>query len=79
MPLPVNLAGTLHPVDGYPTATEDCWIAYGRLFAQCAIGKGSATVIADAALFEEAEGERREMRADALEWLTESAFGAVQG
>lgn len=79
VPLPVNLAGTLHPVDGYPTAAEDCWIAYGRLFAQCAIGKGTATVIADAALFEEAEGERREMRADALEWLTESAFGAAQG
>lgn len=75
LPLPVNLAGTLHPIDGYPTSTEDCWIAYDRLFAQCAIGAGQATVIADAALLEEAEGERREARADALEWLTESAFG----
>lgn len=74
-PIPVNLAGTLHPVDGYPTSTEDCWIAYDRLFAQCAIEEGVATVVADAALFEEADGERGEVRADALEWLTASAFG----
>ncbi|RXZ64043.1 ABC transporter [Pelagerythrobacter rhizovicinus] len=74
-PLPVHLAGTLHPIDGYPTRTENCWIAYDRLFAQCAIGDGEATIVADAAVFEEAEGERRKMRADALEWLTASAFG----
>lgn len=73
--LPVNLAGTLHPIDGYPTGAEDCWIAYDRLFAQCAVGEGKATVIADAALFEEAEGEQRAVRAEALEWLTASAFG----
>lgn len=75
-PLPVNLAGTLHPAEGYPTSTEDCWIAYDRLFAQCAIEQGKATVIADAALFENAEGEGRAVRADALEWLTASAFGS---
>lgn len=78
-PVPVHLAGTLHPVDGYPTSTENCWIAYDRLFAQCAIGEGKATVIADAALFEEAEGAPREARVDALEWLAESAFGDAQG
>jgi len=75
-PLPVNISGTLHPVGGYPASGEKCWIAYHRLFAQCAVGKGRATVVADAALFENAQGERRDARADALEWLTESAFGA---
>ncbi len=77
-PLPVNLAGTLHPADGFPTSTENCWIAYDRIFAQCAIEAGMATVIADAAVFEEAEGAQRAARAEALEWLTASAFGSAR-
>ena len=73
-PLPVNLAGTLHPLDGFPTSEEQCWIAYDRVFAQCAIGSGVATVVADAALFEEAPDGEGDARAEALDWLTGTAF-----
>jgi len=72
--LPVRLAGTLHPVDGYPTAQEKCWIAYDRVFARCEIGRGRVTVIADAAVLEEAEGAALDARKDALDWLLESAL-----
>lgn len=73
-PLPVNLSGTLHPLEGAPTTQEDCWIAYERVFARCSVGEGEVTVIADAALFEEGGEEDRRMRPEALEWLVESAF-----
>ncbi|WP_374409183.1 Gldg family protein [Pelagerythrobacter sp.] len=72
-PLPVNLAGTLHLVEG---AATGCWIAYDRLFAQCAVGNGVATVIADAALFEEPADGGVQARAAALDWLTGTAFAS---
>jgi hypothetical protein len=74
-PLPVDMAGALHPADGFPTSEEDCWIAYDRVFARCAIGKGRAVIVADAALFETADGEAMDRRHEALDWLTASAFG----
>lgn len=72
--LPVHLAGTLNRIEDGGTGAGACWIAYDRLFAQCAIGRGKATIVADAALFEEAEGAARDTRQDALAWLTKSAF-----
>ncbi|WP_338444944.1 DUF4350 domain-containing protein [Pelagerythrobacter marensis] len=77
-PLPVRLAGTLHPVEDYSASAEDCWIAYDRVFARCAIGRGEATVIADAAVLEPAVGDRLDARKDALSWLLESAFGETR-
>ena len=72
--LPVNLPGTLHPIEGFTTGGEHCRIAHDRVFAQCSIGSGVATVVADAALLEEAAGASKEARAEALAWLIESAF-----
>lgn len=70
-PLPVNLHGTLHPIEGFTTGGERCRIAHERVFAQCSIGRGAATVIADAAVLEET-GE--DSRVKALAWLTDTAF-----
>lgn len=71
--LPVNLAGTLHGIEGFTTGGERCRIAHERVFARCSIGEGGVTVVADAAVLEET-GE--DARAEALAWLTESAFAS---
>ncbi|MEP2737060.1 MAG: hypothetical protein ABJP34_12280 [Erythrobacter sp.] len=51
--LPVVMAGELSTTD---TADPPCTIAAEALVARCEIGKGSVTLVADAALFEPREG-----------------------
>jgi hypothetical protein len=53
--VPVNLAGTLVPVEG--SAPSNCSIIAQGLVAECTIGKGRAVVVADAAMLERWRGE----------------------
>ena len=62
-----------HPRLDCLTGGERCRIAHERVFARCSIGEGGVTVVADAAVLEET-GE--DARAEALAWLTESAFAS---
>ena len=77
-PLPVRMAGTLHPMREHSAAQDNCWIAYDRLSARCSIGRGQVTVIADAAVLEPATGDRLDARKDALSWLIESALSEAR-
>lgn len=67
---PVNLAGTLATVSGGHRST--CRIEQAGLVATCAIGRGAALIVADAALLEPADPNGR--RAAALRRLISSAF-----
>ncbi|MBF9152438.1 ABC transporter [Novosphingobium jiangmenense] len=68
--LPINLAGAFRAIPGGHEAR--CTIADGGLIARCGIGKGRATLVADAALLEpEADGNTR---AEQLEALLEEAL-----
>ena len=70
--IPVNLAGTLKVITPMPGASPQCTVLGGGLAAQCAIGKGSALIIADAALLDmDGAGHRRK---EALLALTNRAF-----
>lgn len=51
-PVPVNLAGRLRAQAGTAEAADRCAIGPQGLVARCTLGRGTATVIADAALFE---------------------------
>lgn len=53
--LPVNLPGTLALVPGGHEAS--CVIGQAQLVARCRVGKGRATIVADAALFEPREDQ----------------------
>lgn len=68
--IPVNLAGRLVEVTG--SAPSDCTLSASGLVAECAIGRGRAVVVADAALL---EGWRAEPARAQLETLAERAFG----
>lgn len=59
--LPERLAGRLRTVA--PGAPARCTIAAGGLVAECAIGKGRATVVADAALLESERDAAAPLRA----------------
>ncbi|MGV3512476.1 MAG: ABC transporter [Novosphingobium sp.] len=68
--LPINLAGAFRPIPGGHEAR--CLVTSNGLIARCHIGKGRATLIADAALLEaEADGN---VRADRLAALIEEAM-----
>lgn len=68
--LPVNLPGALATVSGGFEST--CTVGEAGLIAECAIGRGRAVVVADAALLEPGEGE--EDRGKALEVLLQRAL-----
>jgi hypothetical protein len=68
--LPVNLPGVLAARPG--GFESRCVIEHSGLVADCAIGKGHATIVADAALLEPGEAEAD--HAQAFEVLLERAF-----
>lgn len=70
-PFPVDSPGVLAALPGAP---PDCRIEAAGLIAQCRIGKGSALIVADAALLEPAEGPDAAVRAGALRSLMRRAF-----
>lgn len=73
-------AGTLFPVRSagelalLPDAPQMCRIEQAGLIAQCRIGKGTALIVADAALLEPAEGPAAARAARALRLLMRQAF-----
>lgn len=70
-PFPVAAPGELSLLgDGL----RDCRIEQNGLIAQCRIGKGSALIVADAALLEVAEGAEAFARARSLRELMRRAF-----
>ena len=71
MPFPVHSPGELVSLPGGP---QDCRIEAKGLIAQCRIGKGSALIVADAALLEPAVGPESGPRARALRSLMRRAF-----
>jgi len=70
-PLPVNLPGSLRVEQG----EAQCAILVADVLAQCAIGKGRALVLADAALLDLHGPDPR--AGAALDWLVGKAFGPV--
>lgn len=68
--IPVNLPGQF--LKGASGAVDDCRIERQALVARCAIGKGRATIVADAALLEPAADA--DSRRAALETLLAEAF-----
>ena len=72
--IPVNLPGTLTLRPG--GFESRCTIGEAGLIARCAIGKGRAVIVADAAVLEPGEADRpsEERRAKALEVLADWAF-----
>ncbi|WP_421848683.1 hypothetical protein [Novosphingobium sp.] len=70
-PFPVQSPGELLPLAGAP---QECRIEEAGLIADCRIGKGSALIVADAALFDSADGPDSATRARALRLLLRRAF-----
>ena len=68
--LPVNLPGVLSRKQG----EGECAVAAQGVLADCAIGKGRAVIVADAALLD--LHEPHSAAPAALEWLTAEAFAA---
>lgn len=70
-PFPVRSPGELSALPGAP---QLCRIEQAGLIAQCRIGKGSALIVADAALLEPAEGPAAARAGRALRMLMQRAF-----
>lgn len=71
--LPLDMAGRFAPLGG----GESCALSLEGVLARCAIGKGHATIIADAALLDLYEPEPTAERA--LTELETLAFGEIAG
>ena len=67
--LPVHLAGALRQGSGGP-----CAVRLSGIIADCRIGKGKVTIVADAAVLEDAESDAADARRAALADLLASAF-----
>jgi hypothetical protein len=68
--LPVNLAGAFAPLEG-----SDCTVSQNGLLAQCLIGEGRVTLLADAAVLDAGHGEGvDERRAASLDSLVGAAL-----
>lgn len=72
--LPVQLAGTFRKIATAPGARSHCELKAGGLIADCAIGKGRALIIADAAMLDQDAGGKSHERA--LSALTTRAFSS---
>ena len=70
--VPVHLAGRLRRIEGAREAADQCEIGAQALIARCRIGRGRATIVADAALFEQADGSPDAARQGAVERLVDS-------
>ncbi len=69
--IPVSAPGVLALLPGGPAG---CHIEQAGLMAQCRIGRGTALIVADAALLDRAEGPPAAARARALRRLLQRAF-----
>ncbi|MCB2088014.1 MAG: ABC transporter [Sphingomonadaceae bacterium] len=76
--LPVNLPGTFALEPQLSDAPGSCRLELGGLIAQCTLGKGRATLVADAALFEDGDEIPPDTREAALEKLLSGAFSAAR-
>ncbi len=70
-PFPVDAPGEFAALAGVP---QECRIEVAGLIADCRIGKGSALIVADAALLDPADGAEAAIRAQALRLLMQRAF-----
>ena len=80
--LPVNVPGRWRILDASEDgarAVADCRIEVGGVVARCLIGRGAVTLIADAALFEDADEDALAQRQAALVRLVDSLAGAAAG
>ncbi len=71
-PLPVELAGQWRLVPTEADAPASCRLAADAVLAECTIGRGRATILADAALVDGERGDER--RAAALRAVARRAF-----
>lgn len=78
-PIPVHLAGRLRAERSSAAGEGECRFAAEGLVARCAVGLGSVTVVADAALLENAEGDASGQRAAALTRLVDSLAAPQPG
>ncbi len=72
-PVPVDQAGRFALVPTAPDAPASCRLLEGGLAADCAIGRGHALIVADAALLDR-EGQRQDEREAALSRLMTAAY-----
>lgn len=75
--LPVHLPGVLAVDPAAGDSAGACRIDAGGVVARCRIGRGSATIVADAALFEDAAEARANVRTAALSALIDSLARAA--
>ena len=68
-PVPIALAGTLQA-----TPASRCVVAGARVLAECRVGKGRVTVLADAAVLDDPHDASLEEHSDALAMLVARAF-----
>ena len=76
--LPLHLSGTLGLVSQPGVAAGVCRIESAGVVARCRIGRGSATVIADAALFDEADETRETALMRLIDSLAVDAAGTAR-
>lgn len=67
--VPVSLAGTLSALPG-----GNCDVSSKAILASCQIGRGTVTVLADAAVLDDAEDGDSQQRSDAILRLSSLAF-----
>jgi hypothetical protein len=73
-----EIAGTAIPVDlpgHFATTGSDCTLAAGGLFAACSLGKGRASILADAAVLDQARSDQ--LGGPALNSLVKIAFSQI--
>lgn len=77
--LPVNLPGQLAVSANRGESAGECRVETDAVVARCRIGRGSATIVADAALFETAAGPAAALRKRALAALIDSLAASAAG
>ena len=70
--VPVHLAGRLQAVQGAREPGDRCDIGARALIARCRIGRGTATIVADAAMFERRDDRPDGVQQEALARLVDS-------
>lgn len=70
--IPVNLPGSFEIIAG----DDECTIAAAGVLARCAIGRGKAVILADAAMLD--LGNPHPAAKGALKWLMNQAFGPTR-
>ncbi|MCP5395955.1 MAG: ABC transporter [Sphingomonadaceae bacterium] len=76
--LPVNLPGSFALEPDLSDSPGKCRLELDGLVAQCALGKGQVTLVADAALFESGDDVPADLREDALNKALATAFAGAR-